>query len=100
MRAEAIDLVSRLLFMLKMHKAISHHRHGMHRSCCAHPGTVAWDVLREEAKTGMAMNIGHPGGIISVEAEAENKNGEIIMKRIGVYRTARRIMDGYVYVRK
>lgn len=99
-QAEDIDLVSRLLFMLKMHKTYPITGTVCTGAAVRIPGTVAWDVLREETKTGMTVNIGHPGGIISVEAEAENKNGEIIMKRIGVYRTARRIMDGHVYVRK
>ncbi|MGL5514342.1 MAG: PrpF domain-containing protein [Sporomusa sp.] len=64
------------------------------------PGSVAWEVLREEAKTRRSVNIGHPGGVIPVEADAEMIYGKVKLKRIGVYRTARRIMDGYVYVRK
>ena len=99
-RARDSDLVSRLLFMLKMHKTYPITGTVCTGAAVRIPGTVAWDVLRKEAKNRMTVNIGHPGGIIPVEAEAEDKNGEIIMKRIGVYRTARRIMDGHVYVRK
>ena len=99
-QAEDIDLASRLLFMLKMHKTYPITGTVCTGAAVRIPGTVAWDVLREEAKTRMTVHIGHPGGIIPVETEAANKNGEIIMKRIGVYRTARRIMDGHVYVRK
>lgn len=99
-KAGDIDLVSRLLFMLKMHKT-----HPITGTVCMGaavriPGTVAWDVLREDAKTRMSVNIGHPGGVIPVESEAETKNGQTVMKRIGVYRTARKIMDGHVFVRK
>jgi hypothetical protein len=64
------------------------------------PGTIAYEVLREEAKSRMTVQIGHPGGVIPVEAEATYKNDQVKLTRIGVYRTARRIMDGYVYVRK
>ena len=99
-RAEDIDLASRLVFMLKMHKTYPVTGTVCTGAAVRIPGTVAWDVLRREARSGMTVNIGHPGGIIPVESVAETANGEIIMKRIGVYRTARRIMDGHVYVRK
>ncbi len=99
-KAKEVDLVSRLLFMLKMHKTYPVTGTVCTGAAVRIPGTVAWDVLREEAKSRMTVQIGHPGGIIPVEAEAETKNGETVMKRIGVYRTARKIMDGYAYVRK
>jgi 2-methylaconitate cis-trans-isomerase PrpF len=64
------------------------------------PGTIAFEVMREAARTRTTVQIGHPGGIIPVESEAIMANGQVKLTRIGVYRTARRIMDGYVYVRK
>lgn len=99
-KAADIDLVSRLLFMLKMHKTYPITGTVCTGAAVRIPGTVAWDVLREEAKSRMTVNIGHPGGVIPVESEAETSNGETTMKRIGVYRTARKIMDGHAYVRK
>lgn len=98
--ANDVDLVSRLLFMLRMHKTYPITGTVCTGAAVRIPGTVAWDVLRDEAKSRMTVNIGHPGGVIPVEAEAETKNGETVMKRIGVYRTARMIMDGHAYVRK
>jgi 2-methylaconitate cis-trans-isomerase PrpF len=35
-----------------------------------------------------------------VEAEAETVDGQVKIERLRVFRTARRIMEGYVYVRK
>lgn len=98
--AEEVDIVSRLLFMLRMHKTYPVTGTVCTGAAIRIPGSVAWEVLRKEAKTKQSVNIGHPGGVISVEAEAEVISGEVKLKRIGVYRTARRIMDGYVYVRK
>ena len=98
--AEEIDIVSRLLFMLRMHKTYPVTGTVCTGAAVRIPGSVAWEVLRKEAKTRQSVNIGHPSGVISVEAEAEVISGEVKLKRIGVYRTARRIMDGYVYVRK
>jgi hypothetical protein len=46
------------------------------------------------------INIGHPAGVIPVESVAEMVDGQVQIKRAAFYRTARRIMDGYVYVRK
>ena len=99
-RADDIDLVSRLLFMLRMHKTYPITGTVCTGAAVRIPGTIAWNVLREEAKKRMSVNIGHPGGLIPVESEAKTENGETVMKRIGVYRTARKIMDGFVYVRK
>lgn len=99
-KAGDIDLVSRLLFMLKMHKTYPVTGTVCTGAAVRVPGSIAWEVLREEARSRVTVNIGHPGGIIPVEAEAAATNGQIKLKRIGVYRTARRLMDGYVYVRK
>ncbi|MHB8061607.1 MAG: PrpF domain-containing protein [Ruminiclostridium sp.] len=99
-KAEEIDLVSRLLFMQRMHKTYPVTGTVCTGAAVRVPGSIAWEVLREEAKTRVTINIGHPSGVIPVETEAEVVAGKVRLKRIGVYRTARRIMDGYVYVRK
>lgn len=99
-KAEEVDLVSRLLFMLRMHKTYPVTGTVCTGAAVRIPGSIAWEVLREEAKSRLNVNIGHPGGVIPVETEAEVVNGKINIKKIGVYRTARKIMDGHVYVRK
>ena len=99
-KAADVDLVSRLLFMLRMHKTYPVTGTVCTGAAVRIPGTIAYEVLREEAKSRMTVQIGHPGGVIPVEAEASYKNDQVKLTRIGVYRTARRIMDGYVYVRK
>lgn len=99
-KAESVDIVSRLLFMLHMHKTYPITGTVCTGAAVRIPGTVAWEVLRESARKRIRIQIGHPGGIIPVEADAAEENGQICIKRLGVYRTARRIMDGYVYVKK
>lgn len=97
--ADDVDIVSRLLFMLKMHKT----HPGTGTVCLGAaariPGTLVHEVLRPEAHDRLVIRIGHPAGIIPVESAATEKNGEIRLTRAAVYRTARRIMDGQVYVR-
>jgi len=95
-----IDLVSRLIFMLRMHKTYP----GTGTVCTGVaakiPGSVVWNVVPEESRDKALLHIGHPAGIIPVESEVNNKNGEITLQRAAIYRTARLIMEGYVYVHK
>jgi 2-methylaconitate cis-trans-isomerase PrpF len=46
----------------------------------------------------IVVRIGHPAGIIDVEAECEKTPDGITARRVTYARTARRIMDGCVYV--
>lgn len=98
-KAEDIDMVSRLSFMLKMHKTYPITGTVCTGAASRIPGSVVWDVIRETAKQDGTLRIGHPGGVIPVETEAETVDGETKIKRIGVYRTARKIMDGLVYIK-
>jgi len=95
-----IDMVSRLLFMLRMHKTYPGTGTVCTGAAARIPGSIVWEVMREEAKSRVTIRIGHPGGIIPVESEAEIIDGSVTLKRAAIYRTARRIMEGYVYVRK
>ena len=99
-KAKNIDLVARGLFMLKAHKAIQVSGSLCTGAAARVPVTIVGDVLRETARTRSTINIGHPSGTFPVEAEAETVDGQVKIKRLRVFRTARRIMDGYVYVRK
>jgi 2-methylaconitate cis-trans-isomerase PrpF len=99
-KAKNIDLVARGLFMLKAHKAIQVSGSLCTGAAARVPGTIVGDVLRETARTRSTINIGHPSGTFPVEAEAETVDGQVKIKRLRVFRTARRIMDGCVYVRK
>jgi 2-methylaconitate cis-trans-isomerase PrpF len=95
-----IDLTARLVFMQRMHKTYPVTGTVCTGAAARIPGSVAFQVLSAAAKERLTVNIGHPGGVIPVEADAAVLNGQISIKRIGVYRTARRIMDGIVYVKK
>lgn len=97
-RKEEIDLVSRLLFMLRMHKAYPITGTVATAVALRIPGSVVWDVLKETAKDKKEIYIGHPSGRIPVESEVTVNGDAIEIKKVGVYRTARRIMDGRVYL--
>lgn len=96
-----IDMVSRLSFMLKMHKTYPISGTVCTGACARIPDTVVWDILKEGARSNGVLRIGHPGGIVPVEAESDiAADGTVSITRLGVYRTARRIMDGLVYIKE
>jgi len=98
--AKETDLLSRLLFMQVMHKA-----YPVTGTICTGvaakiPGTIVNEVASERAKKETVVRIGHPAGVIEVEAGVEKRGPEFVITRAAIGRTARRIMDGYVYVRR
>lgn len=95
-----VDVVSRLLFMLHMHKAYPITGTVATGAAARIPGTVVNELLSETARQSVLMRIGHPSGVIPVEAAGSVQNDQVTIERIGVYRTARMIMEGHVYVRK
>jgi 2-methylaconitate cis-trans-isomerase PrpF len=99
-KAEKIDLVARGLLMFRAHKAIQVSGSLSTGAAARVPGTIVSDVLRETARTRSTINIGHPSGTFPAEAEAETVDGQVKIRRLRVFRTARRIMEGHVYVRK
>jgi len=63
------------------------------------PGTVINEVLADEAKSTGKIKIGHPSGTMECDAAVEMKDGQAIPRRATYYRTARRIMEGHVYLK-
>lgn len=88
-----VDFLSRDMFMQIMHKTYS----GTATVCtgCAAvtPGTVVHEAMGRDVTCG-PVRIGHPGGVIECDMTVEG--GVIVKAAYG--RTARRIMEGYVYV--
>ena len=65
----------------------------------AREGSVVEKVLRSTGTTER-VRIGHPSGIMTMVPELKEENGELKLPSVGVQRTARRIMDGTLYIRK
>ncbi len=96
--AEDVDLVSRLLFMQKMHKTYP----GTGAVCTAAairiPGSIPYEKLNRSADKAQVVRIGHPAGVMDVESVCHAEGNDIVMDKLAFYRTARKIMDGIVYV--
>lgn len=95
---EDIDIVSRLVFMLKMHKTYPVTGTVGTGAIARVKGSLVYDLLSERGKKDNNIYIGHPGGIIPVESQAEYIKDECNITRLGVYRTARIILEGRVFV--
>ncbi|BCV23076.1 2-methylaconitate cis-trans isomerase PrpF family protein [Moorella sp. Hama-1] len=94
-KAGEVDFVSRLMFMQVMHKTYAGTGTTCTGAAAAIPGTIVNEVSRRHE--GL-IRIGHPAGIITIEVAASTKDGKVTLERAAVGRTARRLMDGYVYV--
>lgn len=96
--ADDVDVVSRLMFMQRAHKAYA----GTSTVCTGVasrlPGTVVHEVTRPAAETSPVVRIGHPAGVIETEVQVDRGGADAVVARATLGRTARRIMEGYVYV--
>lgn len=95
--AEDVDIVSRLSFMLHMHKTYPGTGTVCTGAASRIPGTVVHRQLSEKAREQHMLRIGHPGGVIFVDAQAADETGGSF-SRLAYERTARRIMEGTCYV--
>jgi hypothetical protein len=98
-KAREVDLVSRLMYMQVTHKTYA----GTGTICTGAAakirGSVVYEAI-EGADKKDHIRIGHPAGVIEIEVTAEYEAGQPVLKRAAISRTARRLMEGYVYVCK
>ncbi|WP_127143987.1 2-methylaconitate cis-trans isomerase PrpF family protein [Pelagibacterium montanilacus] len=94
--AADVDVVSRLQFMQQTHKTYA----GTSTACTGVAARVSGTIVHQMARptNGRIFRIGHPAGVIETQAEVEESGGELIVRRATLGRTARRILDGTVYL--
>ena len=94
--ADQVDLVSRMISMGKTHRTFA----GTSSMClavaAAIPGTVVHAVARQALPD--RVRIGHPAGIMEVGAKVRPEGDDWRVESVTTQRTARRIMDGFIYV--
>lgn len=88
-----MDLCIRAVSVGAVHKAIPLTVATAASAAALISGTIVYDVVSPESGR-RTINLGHASGISAVKAELA---GEKVVKA-GIVRTARRILDGYVYV--
>ena len=94
--AEDVDLVSRLMFMQQAHKTYA----GTSTVCTGVasriPGTLVHEAARPHNR--IEVRIGHPAGVIETETELTGDGRRWLIRRATLGRTARRILEGTVFV--
>lgn len=95
---DEIDIVGRMMSMQKPHKAYAVTGAVCTGTAAKVPGSIVYDLLSEEAKEKNQIRIGHPSGKVEVEVDVEQDKGTTILHKAALARTARRLMEGRVYV--
>ncbi|MET1084250.1 MAG: 2-methylaconitate cis-trans isomerase PrpF [Burkholderiales bacterium] len=94
--ADAIDMLVRIFSMGKLHHAMTGTGAVAIAVAAAIPGTLPHRVARSAADG--RIRFGHPSGTLSVGAEAREEDGQWIVSKVVMSRTARRLMEGWVRV--
>ncbi|WP_313346878.1 PrpF domain-containing protein [Sedimentibacter sp.] len=89
-----VDIVARLGSMQKMHRAYMIGGAVSTGAASRIPGTIIWDALKEEARKGKTLRIGHPYGSMKVDVDLNEDK----ITKVCVDRTARVLMDGIAYI--
>jgi 2-methylaconitate cis-trans-isomerase PrpF len=95
--ASEIDVLGRGLSGQILHKAFAVTGAICTAAAARVPGSIVNEVFAGAAAQDL-VRIGHPAGIFTLEMRVEERDGQLTLTRSALARTARMIMDGYVYV--
>ena len=93
---KSIDLLARIFSMGHLHHAMTGTGAVALAAAAAIPGTVVHRLA--PIGTNGRVRFGHPSGRLSVGAEAANEDGQWVVKKVVLSRSARRLMEGWVRV--
>ncbi|MFB3816831.1 MAG: 2-methylaconitate cis-trans isomerase PrpF family protein [Candidatus Methylomirabilales bacterium] len=97
--ADECDLLARTKALAVMHKAYAVTGGICVSAAALIDGTVVHDVVGPRARAAGVVRVGHPSGVSDfVITVVKKPSGEFELTQSGVAGTARRIMDGHVYV--
>ncbi len=101
-RAQAVDMdvCARVISVFKCHKACPLTSASAISVAARLEGSVIEKTLGMSGGDNGYVRIGHPSGVMTMCPEIVKEDGELRLPGVAVQRTARRIMDGTVYVRK
>jgi 4-oxalomesaconate tautomerase len=67
-------------------------------TACAIPGSVANKAAKRSPDAGSRVDVEHPSGFFSVDVDLEVRGKEIAVRRASLMRTARKLLQGDVFV--
>ncbi|MCC6179178.1 MAG: hypothetical protein IT305_28045 [Chloroflexi bacterium] len=96
--AERIDLTARMLSMGKTHRTMA----GTAAICTAVAAAIKGTLVQELTRLGAGergeVRIGHAAGVLDIGVSAERRDEGWYVRSVSTFRTARRIMDGRIFV--
>jgi 2-methylaconitate cis-trans-isomerase PrpF len=100
--ADQVDLVARVMSMGNCHRAFAVTAAMCLAVAARIPGTVVAEVARPgdgpAERRGSDLRLGHPSGVLPIAAGVATRDGQPWAERVTVYRTARRLMEGFVRI--
>jgi 2-methylaconitate cis-trans-isomerase PrpF len=99
-RKEEVHLVARVMAMGKMHKTFAITAGIPAAIAAVIPGSTVHQVTEGASGNPLTrtVNIGHPSGQMDVRVEAKEEGGHLRVVSCTVGRTARKIMEGWVFI--
>ena len=101
-RRGEVDILARVIAMGKLHKAFAITAGVPAAAASVIPGSIVRRVMAgtEDDPMEKKLVIGHPSGQMDVGVAARKEEGQIRIVSCTIGRTARKIMDGRVYISK
>ena len=99
-KAEEMDICARVISVFKCHKACPLTSASSIAVAAHLEGSIVYNTIGAPAEGEENVRIGHPSGVMTMCPELVEQDGRVELPSVAVRRTARRIMDGTVYVRK
>jgi 2-methylaconitate cis-trans-isomerase PrpF len=97
-RSEDVDIVARAVSMGRIHRTFPATGAMALAAAVVLPGTTAHALARPSDTIDRTVRIGHPAGAIEIGIDVQRVDGQWLVRSATTYRTARKIMDGCVYV--
>lgn len=95
-----MDLCVRVISVFKCHKACPLTASSAIAVAAFTEGSIVEKTVGERPEGTHSIRLGHPSGVMTVYPDlSAGKDGSLEVKGVAVQRTARRIMDGTIYIR-
>ena len=94
-----MDVCARVISVFKCHKACPLTSASSLAVAAFLEGSLLQKVLGAPAPGQKTVRIGHPSGVMTMYPTIVNENGAVKVPGVAVQRTARRIMEGTLYIR-